>query len=63
MRIMRFILKQYKDYMADKKKAWEGIVEVQADERYTRLIDEANDELADGEKELADKKKDGEEAG
>lgn len=52
--------KQYKDYMADKKKAWEGIVEVQADERYTRLIDEANDELADGEKELADKKKDGE---
>lgn len=52
--------KQYKDYMAEKKKAWESIVDVQADERYARLIDDANDELADGEKELADKKKDGE---
>ena len=51
---------QYKDYMAEKKKTWESVVDVQADERYTRLIDDANKELADGEKELADKKKDGE---
>ncbi|SNU06732.1 putative ABC transport system permease protein [Lachnospiraceae bacterium] len=52
--------KQYKDYMKEKKDEWESISEDQAEKRYERLIDDANQKIADGEQELKDKKADGE---
>lgn len=51
--------KAYKSYMSDKKEDWENYGKLQADDRYERLIAEANDEIADGEAELIDKKKEG----
>ena len=51
--------KDYKDFMSDKKDAWEGYVEKQADDRYERVITDAGEKISDGEKELADKKEDG----
>lgn len=53
--------KAYKYYMEDKTDKWDTYIELQAENRYDRLIAEAEDEIADGEKELADKQKEGQE--
>ena len=52
--------RDYKNFMKDRKKLWEDLTEKQADDRYNRIIADAEEEIADGEQELEDKKKDGE---
>ena len=53
--------KAYKNYMSDKKETWETYVEQQADNRYDRVIADAEEKIADGENELADKREEGQE--
>ena len=51
---------KYKAYMDEKSASWERLTQKQADNRYDRLISDAESELQDGKDELADKRKDGE---
>ena len=49
----------YKDYMAEREDSWEKAAEEQADERYDRIVSEAEDKLADGRQELEDSREEG----
>lgn len=51
---------EYVAYMDEKESQWEVICQGIADERYERIYAEAMEEINDGEKELADKKAEGE---
>ncbi|WP_295156895.1 FtsX-like permease family protein, partial [uncultured Ruminococcus sp.] len=49
----------YKDYMSEKEEDWEDAAEKQAEERYGRIVSDAEDELADGRKKLEDARAEG----
>lgn len=51
---------EYKDLMEKKEKEWKDICQNIADSRYDRIYAEAQDKVSDADKELADKKEDGE---
>lgn len=50
---------EYKDYMSEREDGWEQAAESQADDRYERIVSDAEEELADGRKELEDAKAEG----
>ena len=51
--------KDYKDFMAEREDSWEKAAEEQADERYDRIVSDAQDELEDGRKKLEEAKEEG----
>lgn len=51
---------EYDDLMAQKEDEWEDICQSIADSRYSRIYADAQDEIEEAEKELTDKKADGE---
>ena len=50
----------YEQFMEDREAEWENITQTIADARYDRIYEEALEEITDGEKQLADKKAEGE---
>lgn len=50
---------KYKDFMKEKDIIWEDLTQQQAENRYDRIIADAEEELNDGKKELKDKQKEG----
>lgn len=52
---------EYRDYMEEKKQVWEPLTESAAMRRYDSLMADANEELENARRELADKKKEAEE--
>lgn len=52
---------EYKSLMDAKEEAWENICQNMADLRYERIYTEAREKISDADKELADKKGEGEE--
>ena len=49
----------YKDYISKKEDNWEKAAETQAEDRYDRIVSDAEDELADGRKKLDDARAEG----
>lgn len=50
----------YKDLITDGTDAWETITQAQADARYERLVEDAEEKIQEGKDELAEKRADGE---
>ena len=50
---------EYKDYMSAREDSWEKAAEEQADERYDRIVSDAEDELNEGRQKLEDARKEG----
>lgn len=50
---------EYHDYMSAREDVWEQAAEAQADDRYARIVADAEEELSDGRKELEDARADG----
>ncbi|MDE5885151.1 MAG: FtsX-like permease family protein [Oscillospiraceae bacterium] len=51
---------EYKDFMEEKNAVWENLTQIQAEDRYQRILSDAQEELDDAKKEFHDKRKDGE---
>lgn len=51
---------EYKYFMEEKDAVWEELTQIQAEERYSRILADAQEELADAKKEFDDKRKNGE---
>ncbi len=52
--------KDYKDTMEESTPVWETLTQEQAEERFGRVVADAEEELADGRQELEDSRKEGE---
>ena len=50
---------EYEDYMAKREDGWEKAAEDAAEDRYDRIVSDAEDELADGRKKLEDAREEG----
>ncbi|MBQ8966159.1 FtsX-like permease family protein [Ruminococcus sp.] len=50
---------EYKDYMSDREDGWEKAAEEQAEDRYDRIVSDAEYELAEGRQELEDARAEG----
>lgn len=50
---------EYKDFMAEREDSWEKAAEDAAEDRYDRIVSDAEDELADGRKKLEDAREEG----
>ncbi|MDE6731101.1 MAG: FtsX-like permease family protein [Oscillospiraceae bacterium] len=50
----------YKNFMEEKNAIWKDLTQIQAEERYHRILADAQEELDDAKKEFQNKRKDGE---